>query len=55
MTLRVSAWWTRISLLPLLDVIKLHSDSRLVHILSMFSAMLDAEALLEAVHWYLQH
>lgn len=46
MTLRVSVWWTRISTLLLLDVIKLHSDTRLVLILSMFSVMLDVESLL---------
>lgn len=46
MTLRVSAWWTRITMLPLLDVSELHSDTRLVHILSMFTVMLDMESLL---------
>lgn len=46
MTLRVSVWWTRISKLPLLDVIKFHSGTRLVHILSMFTVMLDVESLL---------
>lgn len=42
----VSAWWTWIRMLPLLQVIKLHSDTRLVHILSIFTVMLDVESLL---------
>lgn len=33
-------------MLPLLDVIKHHSDTRLVLILSMFTVMLDVESLL---------